>query len=170
MGFRFLLISFTAAFLLSCSAEHTIPFSYYGLTFTIPGNPTSGGASGREAGFVALKYKTNAEEGYLAFSQLTKHETEDFGCMPQVFISALFSSKNKSACNKQQLEIFNEVFIKSASIHSGKHKEFPLFYSFSKDMSFLFIVISEDIVLKIDSDFMSRDQFLNLINNKKIAT
>lgn len=167
MIFRLLVISFTATFLLSCSTEHTIPFSYYGLTFQVPKNPISGGASGKDDGFLALKYKTNAEVGYLAFSHITKHESKDFGCSSQAFFQSLFSGKNESTCNKQQLDTFNEVFIKNASIHLGTLKDFPIYYSFGKDMNFLFITISEHVVLKIDSDFMSEQQFLSLTGEAK---
>lgn len=141
------------------SVEPVVHFA--GLAFTLPAQPMMIATANQRADFLVVKYSTEPGRDYVAFSQETRI---DNSCPSEAFFQAVLKPAQNTACDRQAVSIFTEQFAHQYPAQHWSGAERDAYYFQTDDQrKFVFIPLSADKLLKIDSDFLSQQQLRSLL-------
>ncbi len=138
---------------------------YSDLKFTLPGNFTLIGNFGGKDNILIFRYGNKKGRNYIAFTDMTNDKSIDYGCSSNIFYIDLFSKNSSTSCNKDEIKILSTVFVDNNEIATWKTKKYTLNYSSNHTKSFVFISGKNGKLIKIDSDFINKDDFKNMFKH-----
>lgn len=97
----------------------------------------------------------------MAFSQEARI---DNSCSSEAFFQAVLKPAQNTACDRQAAAIFTQQFAHQYPAQRWSGAEHNAYYFQTDDQrKFVFIPLSADKLLKIDSDFLSKQQLRGLL-------
>lgn len=111
--------------------------------------------------FLVFKYSNQRGKDYLAFSQ---EAVIDKSCSSEAFFQAVVNPAAHSLCNTHAVTVFTQQFADQYPAefwHSAKHSAY--YFQANDQRRFVFIPLAADKLLKIDSDFFSKQQLRDLV-------
>ena len=136
--------------------------SYSGINVSIPAGQKAIGSAGGEGNFLVFKFSEKAGKKYLAFTDITKDNSIKYGCDTNIFFSVLYKESANNTCNVEELAAYEHVFLKDTDHGIWVTGSIKAYYMVGKTQSFVFL-FSKNKIIKIDSDFLSKDQLKNII-------
>ena len=162
-----IIILFNVLFCTGCQSPHmsnpepTVLFA--GLSFSLPGQPKVIAMPNGRGDFLVFKYSNQRGKDYLAFSQ---EAVIDNSCSSEAFFQAVVNPAAHSLCNTQAVRVFTQQFADQHPAELWPSAEHNAYYFQSNDQRrFVFIPLAADQLLKIDSDFFSKQQLRDLVGN-----
>ena len=141
------------------SVEPVVHFA--GLAFTLPAQPMVIATANQRADFLVVKYSTEPGRDYVAFSQEARI---DNSCPSEAFFQAVLKPAQNTTCDHQAVAIFTQQFAHKYPAQHWFSAEHNAYYFQTDDQrKFVFIPLSADKLLKIDSDFLSEQQLRSLL-------
>ena len=141
--------------------EPTVLFA--GLSFSLPAQPKVIAMPNGRGDFLVFKYSNQRGKDYLAFSQET---VLDNSCSSEAFFQAVVNPTAHSLCNAQAIRVFTQQFADQYSAELWSSAKHNAYYFQSNDQRrFVFIALAADQLLKIDSDFFSKQQLRDLVGH-----
>lgn len=142
--------------------EPTVLFA--GLAFTLPAQPMMMATANKRADFLVVKYNAEPGRDYVAFSQEAQI---DNSCSSEAFFQAVLKPAQNTACDRQAVAIFTQQFAHQYPAQHWSSAERNAYYFQTDDQrKFVFIPLSADKLLKIDSDFLSEQQLRGLLSGR----
>lgn len=139
--------------------ELTVLFA--GLSFSLPAQPKVIAMPNGRGDFLVFKYSNQRGKDYLAFSQ---EAVLDNSCSSEAFFQAVVNPTAHSLCNAQAVRVFTQQFVDQYHAGFWTSAEHNAYYFQSNDQPrFVFIPLATDQLLKIDSDFFSKQQLRDLV-------
>lgn len=141
--------------------EPTVLFA--GLSFSLPAQPKVIAMPNGRGDFLVFKYSNQRGKDYLAFSQET---VLDNSCSSEAFFQAVVNPAAHSLCNAQAVRVFTQQFADQYPAElwpSAKHNAY--YFQSNDQRRFVFIALAADQLLKIDSDFFSKQQLRDLVGH-----
>lgn len=136
---------------------------FAGLAFTLPAQPMIMATANKRADFLVVEYSAEPGRDYVAFSQEARI---DNSCSSEAFFQAVLKPAQNTACDRQAVAIFSQQFAHQYPAQRGSGAERDAYYFQTDDQrKFVFIPLSADKLLKIDSDFLSEQQLRGLVGN-----
>ena len=141
--------------------EPTVLFA--GLSFSLPAQPQAIAMPNGRGDFLVFKYSNQRGKDYLAFSQ---EAVIDNSCSSEAFFQAVVNPTEHSLCNTQAVRVFTQQFADQYSAEFWPSAKHNAYYFLSNDQRrFVFIPLAADQLLKIDSDFFSKQQLRGLVGH-----
>lgn len=150
---------------LSACAQPRIKLVYSDLTFSLPGSISAMGDAGGGQNILIVRYGDVKGQNFIAFSDMTNDSSLDYGCPAAVFFRGVFSDSVDKACNKESLDIMRQVFVEGKDVASWSTKDYEIKYSKDHNKIFAFIIGGNGKLVKIDSDFISKDSLKRILGN-----
>lgn len=141
----------------------TVDFHYSGLTLRIPANACVIASNGGDDNVLIFRYGPEKGKKFLAFSDLTHDSSLSYGCEPAVFFDDVFNENGQSNCNREQLNVFSEVFLTDVEKGSWVGSEMTVYFTIGKEHSFLFACDANKKVIKIDTDFLNKSELKGIV-------
>ena len=141
--------------------EPTVLFA--GLSFSLPAQPKVIAMPNGRGDFLVFKYSNQRGKDYLAFSQ---EAVLDNSCSSEAFFQAVVNPAAHSLCNSHAVTAFTQQFADQYSAElwpSAKHNAY--YFQSNDQRQFVFIPLAADKLLKIDSDFFSKQQMRDLVGH-----
>ena len=141
--------------------EPTVHFA--GLSFSLPAQPKVIAMPNGRGDFLVFKYSNQRGKDYLAFSQ---EAVLDNSCSSEAFFQAVVNPAAHSLCNAQAVRVFTQQFADQYPAEfwpSAKHNAY--YFQSNDQRRFVFIALAADQLLKIDSDFFSKQQLRDLVGH-----
>ena len=139
--------------------EPTVLFA--GLSFSLPAQPKVIAMPNGRGDFLVFKYSNQRGKDYLAFSQ---EAVLDNSCSSEAFFQAVVNPAAHSLCNAQAVRVFTQQFADQYPAELWPSAKHNAYYFQSNDQRwFVFIPLAADKLLKIDSDFFSKQQLRDLV-------
>lgn len=141
--------------------EPTVLFA--GLSFSLPAQPQVIAMPNGRGDFLVFKYSNQRGKDYLAFSQ---EAVLDNSCSSEAFFQAVVNPAAHSLCNAQAVRVFTQQFADQYPAElwpSAKHSAY--YFQTHDQRQFVFIPLAADKLLKIDSDFFSKQQLRDLVGH-----
>lgn len=139
--------------------EPTVLFA--GLSFSLPAQPKVIAMPNGRGDFLVFKYSNQRGKDYLAFSQ---EAVLDNSCSSEAFFQAVVNPAAHSLCNSHAVTAFTQQFADQYPAElwpSAKHNAY--YFQTNDQRQFVFIPLAADQLLKIDSDFFSKQQLRDLV-------
>lgn len=134
---------------------------FAGLSFSLPAQPKVIAMPNGRGDFLMFKYSNQRGKDYLAFSQ---EAVLDNSCSSEAFFQAVVNPAAHSLCNAQAVRVFTQQFADQYPAElwpSAKHNAY--YFQSNDQRRFVFIPLAADQLLKIDSDFFSKQQLRDLV-------
>ena len=147
-----------------CAASETpapIRLVYSGLDYQIPPNPVALGSMGGEENLLAASYSEEVAQDYLAFTRETSLVTG--GCSYPEFVETVQRKTDEQTCSADALAAFRHVFMEDARYGVWPGNAHDHYYFETKQGSFVFTVLGEDELVKVDSDFLGAEELREVI-------
>lgn len=145
------------------SAGSNVDFYYQGLLFKIPsGFQVIADLPGAED-FMAFRYGREKGKKYVAFSNLSKDSSVDYGCPPKEFFGQVFRGSGRTSCNPEAVSAFRQNFVNHDNTRIWEIRDMVVYYSKTDGKSFAFVATKDGMVYKIDSDFMGESGIRSLV-------
>src|SRR5699024_3196930 len=141
------------------NSKPTVIFA--GLSFSLPAQPKVIAMPNGRGDFLVFKYSNQRGKDYLAFSQ---EAVLDNSCSSEAFFQAVVNPAAHSLCNAQAVRVFTQQFADQYPAElwpSAKHNAY--YFQSNDQRRFVFIALAADQLLKIDSDFFSKQQLRDLV-------
>ena len=136
---------------------------FAGLSFSLPAQPKVIAMPNGRGDFLVFKYSNQRGKGYLAFSQ---EAVIDNSCSSEAFFQAVVNPAAHSLCNTQAVTVFAQQFADQYPAEFWPSAKYNAYYFQSNDQRrFVFIPLAADQLLKIDSDFFSKQQLRDLVGH-----
>jgi len=141
--------------------EPTVLFA--GLSFSLPAQPkVIAMPNGRES-FLLFKYSDQPSRDYVAFSL---EAAIGESCSSEEFFQAAVNPDQNTLCNSHAVTAFTQQFADQYPAELWPSAKHSAYYFQSNDQRrFVFIPLAADQLLKIDSDFFSKQQLRDLVGN-----
>lgn len=164
--FFIVLVSFSVWSGMVAATANKTDVHYGGHVFSVPVSPYVIAllGSGEERALI-LRYGEVKGEKYLAFSGVESNEDMDYGCAVDVFFNALFTGVDAMSCNSDVLEAFAAVFIRQHVVGKWEGNTLTAYFSMGDEQSFVFLLNGVGAIIKIDSDFLSKEELKTLVEN-----
>lgn len=136
---------------------------FAGLSFSLPAQPKVIAMPNGRGDFLVFKYSNQRGKDYLAFSQ---EAVLDNSCSSEAFFQAVVNPTVHSLCNAQAVRVFTQQFADQYPAElwpSAKHSAY--YFQTNDQRRFVFIPLAADQLLKIDSDFFSKQQLRDLVGH-----
>ncbi|HBF06736.1 MAG TPA: hypothetical protein DHW71_04260 [Gammaproteobacteria bacterium] len=143
--------------------ENRIVAQYEEFKFNVPPSPQA--VASIMDGQLILRYGKRQGERYIAISQFNQDEYNLLGCTPEAFFTALEGTREQHGCNQDFLESFKWTFIKEKDYGIWAGDDYKIFYSVennSLNTSFLFALTQDGRVIKLESDFLNKEELEQL--------
>lgn len=141
--------------------EPTVLFA--GLSFSLPAQPKVIAMPDERGDFLVFKYSNQRGKGYLAFSQ---EAVIDNSCSSEAFFQAVVNPAANILCDSHAVTVFTQQFADQYPAEFWPSVEHNAYYFQSNDQRrFVFIPLAADKLLKIDSDFFSKQQLRDLVGH-----
>jgi hypothetical protein len=153
---------------LGCNAENApgrIDLAYGGYVFSIPKNIVVVADAGGDDNILIFRYGQEKGKRYLAFTEMGKDKNLKFGCKPVEFFDSAFSKKEGTECDNAQVLAFKKMFVQGRDVGEWAGNKTTVYYSIGKKQSFLFLFDKSDNAIKIDTDFLNKSEFKNIVSN-----
>lgn len=136
---------------------------FAGLSFSLPAQPKVIAMPNGRGDFLMFKYSNQRGKDYLAFSQ---EAVLDNSCSSEAFFQAVVNPAAHSLCNAQAVRVFTQQFADQypAELWPGA-KQNAYYFQSNDQRRFVFIPLAADQLLKIDSDFFSKQQLRDLVGH-----
>ena len=136
---------------------------FAGLSFSLPAHPkVIAMPNGRES-FLLFKYSDQPSRGYVAFSQ---EAAIDESCSSEEFFQAAVNPDQNTLCDPHAIMVFTQQFADQYPVELWPSAKRNAYYFQSNDQRrFVFIPLAADQLLKIDSDFFSKQQLRDLVGH-----
>jgi len=139
--------------------EPTVRFA--GLSFTLPAPPKVIALPSERGDFLIFKYSNQPGRDYLAFS--LEAAIED-SCSSEQFFQAVINPELNTLCNSHAVRVFTQQFADQYPAELWPNSEYNAYYFQTHDQrQFVFIPLAADKLLKIDSDYFSKQQMRSLV-------
>ena len=136
---------------------------FAGLSFSLPSQPKVIAMPNGRGDFLVFKYSNQRGKDYLAFSQ---EAVLDNSCSSEAFFQAVVNPAAHSLCNTQAVTVFTQQFADQYPAELWPSAKRNAYYFQSNDQRrFVFIALAADQLLKIDSDFFSKQQLRDLVGH-----
>ncbi|WP_250657053.1 hypothetical protein [Alkalimarinus coralli] len=145
------------------SDNSSVKFIYSGFDFYIPGGASIIGTKGGRENFTFFRYGSNNGKEFLAFSDISKDDTIEYGCDVQEFYAQLAGRSSSNSCSQSEIASFKKYFVGNSDTGEWSNTDFTSYYFSNNEHSFLF-VFKDDKVIKIDSDFMDKNELKRIIS------
>jgi len=157
-----LLVGLVFASLSACAQTGHITAVYSGMKFQVPSSPVIVGSLGANNDILLIKYSETIGEKYISFSTENTFETGD--CERSDFFDAALSKKETHDCGRASVVSFKSVFVEGsdAGIWEREGKTYYHFLS-DQDASFVFFESGDGNLIKLESDFLNAEGFLNVL-------
>lgn len=136
---------------------------FAGLSFSLPAQPkVIAMPNGRES-FLLFKYSDQPSRDYVAFSL---EAAIDESCSSEEFFQAVVNPDQNTLCDPHAIMVFTQQFADQYPAElwpSAKHSAYC--FQTNDQRQFVFIPLAADKLLKIDSDFFSKQQMRDLVDN-----
>lgn len=143
------------------NSEPTVLFA--GLSFSLPAQPkVIAMPNGRES-FLLFKYSDQPSRDYVAFSL---EAAIDESCSSAEFFQAAVNPDQNTLCDPHAIMVFIQQFADQYPAElwpSAKHSAY--YFQTNDQRQFVFIPLAADKLLKIDSDFFSKQQMRDLVGH-----
>lgn len=141
------------------TSETTTHFA--GLQFQLPAQPVVIALAKDQSDFLLFKYSHTKGKDYLAFTQESRI---DESCTSEQFFHAVLNPAQSTLCDSHAIAVFTQQF---ANFYSAEHWQYSgrsAYYLQTDDKRrFVFIPLSADQLLKIDTDYLSKQQLRILL-------
>jgi len=145
-------------FVTACGATDDIQLHYNGHSFSVPASPLVIASPGVKENMLILRYGSERGKRYIGFSDINSDQSLRLGCASSDFFAAVFAGGDGSGCDAEQVAAFKKTFVNDRETGSFQTKKMTVYYSIGNDLSFLFAFDKENTAIKIDSDFLSKEQ------------
>lgn len=136
---------------------------FAGLSFSLPAQPkVIAMPNGRES-FLLFKYSDQPSRDYVAFSL---EAAIDESCSSEEFFQAAVNPDQNTLCDPHAIMVFTQQFADQYPAElwpSAKHSAY--YFQTNDQRQFVFIPLAADQLLKIDSDFFSKQQLRDLVGH-----
>ena len=148
-----------------CASSQSVHLRYEGESYYLPSGVEEIGATGDSENFLVFKYSREKGKKYLAFSNSESIEKGD--CNYSEFFSAVIQKDGtRSSCDKYKLEAFRDAFISSSGAGHWKINGLDHYYFITERTgTFVFRVLPNDEIIKIDSDFLSPEELYSIFES-----
>lgn len=163
MMIKAVIVSLSLIFAMSAYSQPDVELRYSDLKISLPSKFTLIGDAGGSDNILIIRYGKEKGRKFIAFTDMTNDESIEFGCPVNVFFQDLFSGSGATNCNEKNLGIFRETFITNKDVEVWAIGSYVVNYSGGKDKSFAFISDKNGKLVKIDSDFLSKDDYKKLL-------
>ena len=92
-------------------------------------------------------------------------EYTGYACELSVFFHDSFLKNSNSDCNKDEMKAFYQVFIENKEHAHFKQNGYSIYFTIGETDAFLFFVDPAGKVVKIDTDFLGKDELLSIVSN-----
>ena len=136
---------------------------FAGLSFSLPAQPKVIAMPNGRGDFLIFKYSNQPSQDYLAFSL---EAAIDESCSSEEFFQAVVNPDPNTLCNSHAVTAFTQQFADQYPAElwpSAKHSAY--YFQTNDQRQFVFIPLAADKLLKIDSDFFSKQQLRGLVGN-----
>ena len=136
---------------------------FAGLSFSLPAQPKVIAMPNGRGDFLVFKYSNQRGKDYLAFSQ---EAVIDKSCSSEEFFQAVVNPDPNTLCNSHAVTAFTQQFADQYPAElwpSAKHNAY--YFQTNDQHQFVFIPLAADQLLKIDSDFFSKQQLRDLVGH-----
>lgn len=136
---------------------------FAGLSFSLPAQPKVIAMPNGRENFLLFKYSDQPSRGYVAFSQ---EAAIDESCSSEEFFQAAVNPDQNTLCNSHAVTAFTQQFADQYPAElwpSAKHSAY--YFQTNDQRQFVFIPLAADKLLKIDSDFFSKQQLRDLVGH-----
>ncbi|WBE25780.1 hypothetical protein [Denitrificimonas caeni] len=136
---------------------------FAGVSFSLPTQPKLIAMPSGRGDFLVFKYSNQSGRDYLAFSQ---EAAIDESCSSAEFFHTVVNPVANTLCNSHAVTVFTQQFADQYPAEfwpSAKHNAY--YFQSNDQRRFVFIPLAADQLLKIDSDFFSRQQLRDLVAN-----
>jgi len=150
----------------SCSsfAGQSIELIYSNTQFKIPaGFSVIADAFGTD-NILVFRYGDVKSKRYLTFTDMTSDSSVEYGCGVATFYTVLFSARKDKTCNKENLMILSDVFVKDRDIEVWSYGSYQISYSSGKKDSVVFLAGPDEKLVKIDTDFLEKEQVKSMFS------
>ncbi|SDU15977.1 hypothetical protein [Halopseudomonas salegens] len=162
-------VLFLSFAVISCKALATpakTDLHYSGHVFSVPVNAHVIAVLGDgDETMLVLRYGPEKGERYLAFSDIEDDKDASYGCEPSVFFAALFTEAPGEGCSADMLSSFNDVFVKQHDVGKWEGDKLTVYFSIGEELSFLFAFDAAGESIKIDTDFLSKEELKALVDS-----
>lgn len=134
-----------------------------GLSFNLPTQPKIIAMPNIRGDFLIFKYGDQPGQDYLAFSL---EAAIDESCSSEEFFQAVVNPTPNTLCNSHAIAVFTQQFADQYPAElwpSAKHSAY--YFQTNDQRQFVFIPLAADKLLKIDSDFFSKQQLRDLVGH-----
>lgn len=143
------------------NSEPTVLFA--GLSFSLPAQPKVIAMPNGRGSFLLFKYSYQPSRDYVAFNL---EAAIDESCSSEEFFQAAVNPDKNTLCNSHAVTAFTQQFADQYPAElwpSAKHSAY--YFQTNDQRQFVFIPLAADKLLKIDSDFLSKQQLRGLVGN-----
>lgn len=91
-------------------------------------------------------------------------KTLNFGCKPALFFKAVFADDVDADCSQDEVAAFKKVFILGQDAGKWLGDRLTIYHSVGASQSFLFAFDGSGRTIKIDTDFLSKDELKAVVN------
>ncbi len=152
-------------FISGCSSNQPIHLKYEGQSYYIPNAIEEIGSLSSQGNFLIIKYSREKGQKYLAFSnsELTDKGDCDYS---EFFDSVVGRGEINSLCDKGGVSAFKDAFTSGPNNGYWQINGFDYYYFVTENTgTFVFIVLSGDELIKIDSDFLTPKDMRSVIES-----
>lgn len=142
--------------------EPTVLFA--GLSFILPAQPKVIAMPNGRGSFLLFKYSDQPSRDYVAFSL---EAAIDESCSSEEFFQAVVNPDQNTLCNSHAVTAFTQQFTDQYPAElwpSAKHNAY--YFQTNDQRQFVFIPLAVDKLLKIDSDFFSKQQLRGVLGDR----
>lgn len=161
--FKAVIVSLSLIFAMSAYSQPDVELRYSDLKISLPSKFTLIGDAGGSDNILIIRYGKEKGKKFIAFTDMANDKSIEFGCPVNVFFQDLFSGSDATSCNEKNLDIFRETFITNKDVEMWSVGNYVVNYSGGKDKSFAFISGKDGKLVKVDSDFLSKDDYKKLL-------
>ena len=138
---------------------------FAGLSFSLPTQPKLIAMPSGRGDFLVFKYSNQTGRDYLAFSLEAAIDTS---CSSEEFFQTVVNPAANTLCDPHAIMVFTQQFADQYPVElwpSAKHSAY--YFQTNDQRQFVFIPLAADKLLKIDSDFFSKQQMRNLVGHSE---
>lgn len=160
-------IAIFSVFILSlpACAQPRIKLVYSDLNFNLPSSISAMGDAGGEQNILIIRYGDVRGKNFIAFSDMTNDSSVDYGCPASDFFHGVFSDRASPTCNKDNMSLMRQVFVEGKQVESWSVNGYEIAYSKGDKKTFAFVIRDNGKLVKIDSDFISKDSLKEMLEN-----
>lgn len=136
---------------------------YLGESFSLPDTPRLIAQFGGDDTQLIIRYGDTIGKRYISLSSFHEEIIQGSDCKPSEFVKTIFSDSNQKNCSEEQIIAFRKLFIENRQTGKWKDDRLTSYYSISSDASFLFIIYNDDKTIKLESDFLNKEQLIHMI-------